>query len=125
MAFMMNEISEVIRNVNRQKDEYLKKALNELVSRDLIVIEQTEPVLIEVKLPGGGTEIRLEQAIRLVPKEFEYIKKLEATNARLRDAIKMAVEAYDLMNKKEGGLNGDKETKFRENQSGRRGYDFP
>lgn len=69
-----------------QKEEYIKAALIELVSRGLIEIEETQPTVIQTQ-NIDKIEFKLVQSIRLVPKEFDYIKKLEAENKELKERL--------------------------------------
>lgn len=80
-------IRSIMNNLLEQKEEYIKTALIELISRDLIVIEQTQPILIRSTDSQGKEEFKLQQGVRFVPKEFEYIKKLEAENKELKEKL--------------------------------------
>lgn len=79
-------IRKAIMGLYEQKEAAIRESLIELIERDLIVIEQTEPVLTQVETVNGP-EFKLMQSIRLVPKEFDYIKKLEAEVAELRETL--------------------------------------
>jgi hypothetical protein len=93
----MNEIvTKAVINLAEQKEKYILQQLSELVSRGLIVIEETQPILVRgVQLVDQTTiELRMEQSVRLVPKEFEYIKKLEKENEELKAKLTLIEEAF-------------------------------
>lgn len=79
-------IRKAIMGLYEQKEAAIRESLIELIERDLIVIEQTEPVLTQVETVNGP-EFKLMQSVRLVPKEFDYIKKLEAENEELKETL--------------------------------------
>lgn len=85
-------IQKAIMGLYEQKEAAIRESLIELIQRDLIVIEQTEPVLTQLNGPDGP-EFKLMQSIRLVPKEFDYIKKLEAENRELKESLKRIEDA--------------------------------
>lgn len=66
-------LDELTKELCSQQQNILLVQLNDLVSRDLLVIEQTQPILIQ-DIEG---KIRIEQSIKLSLKEMDYIKKLE------------------------------------------------
>lgn len=84
MAFETTTMQEAMSRLLEQKDKLIMDELNELTSRGLIVIEQTRPTIVR---EAGSGELRLAQAVRLVPKEKEYIEKLETENAELKAKI--------------------------------------
>jgi len=89
-------LQEVITDIAKQQENLILEQLGELITRGLLVVEKTEPVLT------GGWErdrdkytVKLEQKIRLVLKDQEYIEKLEAENAEYKDLIKRLNEALE------------------------------
>lgn len=74
----------VMKEISDAKEKELMSQLNEIISRGLLVVEQTKMVLVKAV---DSDKIEAQFGIRLVPKEFEYIKKLEAENQKLRDTI--------------------------------------
>lgn len=97
MSYDMLKLSEVIENVAKQKEALILESLGDLITRGLLVVEKTEPVLV-----GGWKEnedkyeVKLEQKIRIVLKDKEYIEKLEKENADYKDLIEtinIALEA--------------------------------
>lgn len=81
-----NYISLITRELLKQKEAILSEQLCELIKRDLIVIEETQPVVVRTE-GLNGPEFKLQQSVRLVPKEFDYIKKLEAENKELKEKL--------------------------------------
>lgn len=81
-----NYITFLTRELLKQKEAIISEQLCELIKRDLIVIEETQPVVIRTEGPNGP-EFKLQQSVRLVPKEFDYIKKLEAENKELKEIL--------------------------------------
>ncbi len=71
----------------KKQEQYLLDQLSELVNRGIIVIERTQPVLTSYELPNGNRKITMGQAVRLVPKEKEYIEKLERRIESLKQTI--------------------------------------
>lgn len=65
-----------------QGETLVLSQLGELVTRGLLVIEKTQPVLTQE--PGPGCNLKVSQAVRLVLKDREYIEKLEGENADLK-----------------------------------------
>jgi hypothetical protein len=78
----------MVHELLKQKEEYIRVALVELISRGLIVIEENHPVLIKIEeFDAERCQFKLVRSIRLVPKEFEYIQKLEAENKELKEKL--------------------------------------
>jgi hypothetical protein len=63
----------------RQTEQIILQQLNELVSRGLIVIEETQPMLSMVLMCAeqDAYELRITRGVRLLLKDQEYIEKLE------------------------------------------------
>lgn len=72
----------------KKMDTEIVNQLSELVKRGVLVIQSTQPVLVqELNDMTGETEIKLSAAISLVPKELEYIQKLEAEIVELKRVV--------------------------------------
>lgn len=86
MGQMMNEVA---KEISQQKENLLLEQLNDLVSRDLIVIEQTQPVLVQ---DSDSNKLIFRQAIKLTLKDKEYILKLEEENKQLKETLDIIKE---------------------------------
>jgi len=75
-------MEDVIPEIERQKEALLLEQLNELVKRNLLVIEQTQPILVRDECSDG---VVLRQSVRLVLKDQEYIQQLEKENKELKE----------------------------------------
>lgn len=82
MDYIKSILNDVIPEIERQKEALLLEQLNELVKRDLLVIEQTQPVLVRDSASDG---LVFRQSVRLVLKDQEYIQKLEKENKELKE----------------------------------------
>ena len=85
--FIPNELSSYVADMERGVETIILEQLGELVKRGLIVVERSSPTLVEYRL-GEPYKFEIRTGVRLVPKEFEYIKKLEEENEKLKKAIK-------------------------------------
>lgn len=95
---------DMVGDLLKQQERYILEQLSELVSRGLIAIESTQPVLTQRYSPETSkTEIFLEQAIKLVPKEKEYIEELEARIEELEGKLD---EYTDILSKINEVRNG-------------------
>jgi len=68
----------------RQQEAILQEQLGDLVSRGLLVVESTEPVLIREPY---SDKIKIAQSIKLTLKDKEYILKLEEENKILKEQL--------------------------------------
>ena len=82
------DLNETIKSLMEQKESIILEQLSELISRGLLVVEETSPVLVRKHNPEGLYGVELKQAVRLVLKDQEYIEKLEAKVAELEGCIK-------------------------------------
>lgn len=89
-----NNTSEILQKVAKeaakQENEILTSQLNEFISRGLLVVEVTQPMLVtsfEVNENNPGYEVRIERGVRLVLKDQEYIEKLERENTELKNKL--------------------------------------
>lgn len=83
-------INNTVMSLLRQKEEIIMKEFNELVSKGLLVVEQTEMKLFQHPMKN---EIKMEQGVRLVLKDQEYIEKLEEENKELKEKLEKINEA--------------------------------
>jgi len=82
MDYIKSLMEDVIPEIERQKEALLLEQLNELVKRNLLVIEQTQPILVRDECSDG---VVLRQSVRLVLKDQEYIQQLEKENKELKE----------------------------------------
>jgi hypothetical protein len=89
---MTEELGKLAYQMNQQKETYILSQLNELISRGLLVIHQTEPTLTREE---NSNQIKVSQQIRLVLKDQEYVEKLEAEIAQLRSQLKTITDVLN------------------------------
>jgi hypothetical protein len=82
---MDDQIHSVIQEISKQKDAILMTSLKELVDKGLLVVEQTEGVL--VTSPADPYKFEFRQSVRLVLRDKEYIKELESKVKHLEEKI--------------------------------------
>lgn len=87
ISSLNNEVLKGFTSLSEQKEAVILSQLNELISRGLIVIEQTEPVITTFQEHDGKYTMKVSQAVRLVPKEFDYIKQLEEEVKTLKEQL--------------------------------------
>lgn len=76
-------VRSAIKSIGVQNERLILEQLEDLVKRDLLVIEQTEPVLTTT-MEG---EFRIDQKVRIFLKDQQYIEKLEARIKTLEAAL--------------------------------------
>lgn len=74
----------------RQKESVILEQLNDLISRDLLVVQEGPQSLVR---DLESDKITIQQSIRLVLKDKEYIEKLEIENRALKESIQAIREA--------------------------------
>lgn len=77
-------VQELVRKSAKHKESLILEQINELISRDLLVVEETEMMLIRHQ---DSNEIEMSQKVRLVLKDQEYIESLESKIADLEDKV--------------------------------------
>jgi len=103
MSISENKIQEVFKSLSEQKEKILLDQLEELVSRGLICVEETQPVLVETI--AGPRKYVLKQAVRFILKDQEYIEELEEENRVLRKNNKEACDQRHYYMDKYADLN--------------------
>ena len=90
-------LSTITKDLMQQKEDIILEQLNELVSRGLLVVESTRPVLVQDSRfdLNAPYKITLQQKVKLVLKDQEYIKKLEKENAEYLDLISRLNLAFE------------------------------
>lgn len=84
---------EMVKQISAQKEALIMEQLNELISRGLLVVEQTEPVLIEEYDPMTNLpRVEFKQSIKLKLKDQEYIEQLERRVERAEAFMKKCQE---------------------------------
>jgi hypothetical protein len=91
MISLNNKVFEISKELMKQKEKVIMEQLNDLVSKKLLVIQETEPVLIQCPM---SYNIKLEQKVRLVVQDSEYIEKLEKENKNLKDKLEKIESAF-------------------------------
>jgi hypothetical protein len=86
-------LSKIVRDLLAERDKAILDQLNELIERDLLVVEYGPMTLIKA-VPEFRHEkeldypkIELRQTVKLKLKEQEYIMKLEAENKKMKEII--------------------------------------
>lgn len=88
MNYVTESLSEIMQDINKQNEALILESLGDLITKGLLVVEQTQPVLVgNHSINEDKYIVRLEQKIRLVLKDKEYIQKLEEENKKLREKI--------------------------------------
>ena len=92
----MSSTSSIIESIHRKMSEgqesMILSQLNDFISRGLIVVETTSPILVQ---DADSDRLVMRQACQLKLKDQEYIQKLELENAELKaklEAISAAIE---------------------------------
>lgn len=85
-----NIINEITKQISEKQNDLLMEQLNDLVSRGLLIIEHTQPVLVR---SISEDKIELRQAIKLTLKDKEYIIKLEEENEQMKNQLEALVKA--------------------------------
>jgi CO dehydrogenase/acetyl-CoA synthase gamma subunit (corrinoid Fe-S protein) len=70
---------EAFKEAAKQTESELMSQLNELIKRGLLVVEETQPLLVKAfeSAEHHGYEVRMERGVRLVLKDQEYVQSLE------------------------------------------------
>lgn len=102
MQDAIRELSE--KNLIAKETEILKQ-LNELISRGLLVIEETSPVLVRDE---SSSTIRMSQSIRILLRDQEYIEKLESELAQAKETIAKIQEALAPFRQNDSSQEDDK-----------------
>lgn len=74
-------VTKCVTDLAAQKETVLMEQLNDLISRNLLVVEETRGTLVHDPLTQ---QVRLVQAVRLTLKDKEYIEQLETENKDLK-----------------------------------------
>lgn len=85
---MINSVEETVNAVAKElwssEEACLTKQLADMVSRNLLVVERQNPVVV---LDPMTDEIRIRTAVRLTLKDKEYIERLETENKELLERL--------------------------------------
>lgn len=81
---------EIIKHAAVQTEQVLLEQLNEFIKRDLIVIQKGPTSLV---FDENSHAVRLQQPVRLVLKDQEYIEKLENRVSELEAIISKIKES--------------------------------
>lgn len=93
MNTIKDTINEVIKEYHNNKEAYILEQLNELISRGLLVICETQPIIVRDQY---SDKIEIRQSIKLLLKDQEYIVKLETENAQLKVRLQNIEEVINV-----------------------------
>lgn len=79
-----DSMSNVINDLSIQSQNIILEQLDDLIKRNILIIEQTQPVLIQ---DFQTNKVKISQAIKLTVKDIDYIKQLEKENKELKDKL--------------------------------------
>lgn len=95
MSDTYQSISEIAMDIAKQKENLILESLGDLVTKGLLIIEQTEPVVVgQWNYEQGKYIVSLKQKINLALKDKEYIQKLEKENQELRNQINTIKDCF-------------------------------
>tara|TARA_R110000851_G_scaffold261755_2_gene414288 strand:+ start:209 stop:526 length:318 start_codon:yes stop_codon:yes gene_type:complete len=77
-------VQDLVKKAAKHKELLILEQLNELISRDLLVVEETQMMLVRHQ---DSNDIGMSQKVRLVLKDQEYIESLESKIADLEDKV--------------------------------------
>jgi len=85
--------SDVAMDIAKQQEELILESLGELITRGLLVVEKTQPVLVgRWERDRDKYTVELRQNIKLVLKDQEYIEKLEKENKELNARLQAIID---------------------------------
>ena len=90
--FLDHRYHDAIEEFTKRKESLILEELNDLISRGLLVVEETRPVMTRSPI---ADKIEITQGVRLVLKDQEYISKLEAENKELKEKLDKHTEAIN------------------------------
>lgn len=73
-------ISDIAKKVATAHEKEITSQLNELISRNLLVVETLGPTLVQDQFGPNPYEVTVKTAVRLKLKDQEYIEQLEKEN---------------------------------------------
>lgn len=91
----MNTANDVVREIANDirvsTEKVILEQLNDFISRGLIVIESTQPILVQ---DPTSASLKIVQHVKLTLKDKEYIVKLEEENKRLNQLVSNLEEYF-------------------------------
>ena len=94
---MINSLSTMTEELAKQSQDIILEQLNDLISRNLLVVEQGPLQLIQ---EYNSNTIKVAQNVKLVLKDKEYIEKLEKENQELKNTIEYFKNFINAFNNK-------------------------
>jgi hypothetical protein len=80
--------SDMAQELAKQKENLILESLGDLVTKGLLVIEETQPVIIgHWSYDQDKYIVKLQQKVNFALKDKEYIQKLEQENKELREKL--------------------------------------
>lgn len=83
-------IDSVYKDLWSQKEKLLLAQLSDLVSRNILIIEETQPVLV-----NENDGVKISQAVKLTVKDIEKIKSLEQEVEHLKSQLALCVDILE------------------------------
>lgn len=96
-----DELNRAMAQITEKRESYLLEQLGELVTKGLILIESTEPVLVE---SDGKFEIR--SAVRLVLRDREIIEEMRTERDEWKQRAEKLFKALQREEHRCGRLDG-------------------
>jgi hypothetical protein len=84
---VVTSASEIAHEIAKKTEGLILEQLNDFISRGLLEVEMTGPTFVQVVNPIGKNTVTIQQGVRLVLKDKEYIEKLEKENKELKDIL--------------------------------------
>jgi hypothetical protein len=85
-------VGEIGNEIARNTEAAILGQLNDLISRGLLIVEHTQPILVH---DPDSTKISVRTAVNLRLKDREYIESLERQLVELRDLVAKLRGAHD------------------------------
>lgn len=85
-------IDGVMAQINEKTENLILEQLNDLISRNLLVVELGPISLVQTM---DSTKVEIKRSVRLVLKDKEYIEKLELENATLIEKLELIRESLE------------------------------
>lgn len=97
-------IKELIDGVNKLQEQEILNQLNWLIKRGIIIIESTQPILVQ-NTSSSDHVVEMMQGVRLVVKDKEYIECLEAENQKLKTIFEALSKSLNDLNFENGKMH--------------------
>lgn len=85
MSSSLDLAGQLAKEVAKEQERVILDQLNELISRGLLVVESTQPILVQ---DPYSAKVTVQQSCKLLLKDQEYIQKLETRVEELEHILK-------------------------------------